>query len=574
MRWRVRRCRPSRRADAHAAASADASAVRRPPPAALVPGERSASAGCEVSVDDAMRVLCGPAQDEDGDAALLRLTLLRVAAERSVDAQRGSGDRLAAAVCAAALQDDRLCALARLLHASDPVRCARAARLRCCCHVTRLPVPPQCVGFAAAAALRALARSPGAPCARLCELLFRTASAAADSRPAADASPARKRRRQEVAAPPCDAGPAAVAALCLLKTLLKDMSAEDAPAPGAGALRAFLAACIGAAVVSADEARTLHAARLLTACMRRASADNSAEEAAALCAAALEPRCALLLSLLLPPERPSACRHAALALVRAAAPVATTSCTAACAAALAAHATDLLAPPQAEALASAASSSPFTRARCAGVDDDGLRRRALLAAAVLARAAGAAAPGEAAAAAAVVAAARAAAPPPLLAAWAAAASSDASADACAAALVELMHSEDDLLAESLCVATGLAPALAALRCDDAAAAAARLCRPARLLAHACAAVRYDAGVLVDLLLASQSGIHLATFLCAAGRAAATGGADGPAAADARTRACCAALRARVARLCAARLWPYDAKPLLRRLAALASDDVT
>jgi hypothetical protein len=75
------------------------------------------------------------AEGESNDALLLRLTLLRAAAEAAPSASTGGelGARaaLAAAVCADALRADRLRALVTVLGASDQARdaCVRRATL-------------------------------------------------------------------------------------------------------------------------------------------------------------------------------------------------------------------------------------------------------------------------------------------------------------------------------------------------------------------------------------------------------------------------------------------------------------
>ena len=85
----------------------------------------AADAVCELSE----RVTSADAERGDGDALLLRLTLLRAAA---VSKRRAHGDAhetaaaVSAAVCAHAGQEGRLCALARLLHAPDQARRACA----------------------------------------------------------------------------------------------------------------------------------------------------------------------------------------------------------------------------------------------------------------------------------------------------------------------------------------------------------------------------------------------------------------------------------------------------------------
>jgi hypothetical protein len=72
------------------------------------------------------------AEGESNDALLLRLTLLRAAAEVAPSASAGAElSALAAAVCADALRADRLRAVGALLGAPDQARaaCVRRATL-------------------------------------------------------------------------------------------------------------------------------------------------------------------------------------------------------------------------------------------------------------------------------------------------------------------------------------------------------------------------------------------------------------------------------------------------------------
>ena len=76
----------------------------------------------------------GDAAGADADALLLRLTLLRAAADKaSADGSEEDGraaHALAAAVCDDALRPESLSRLARLLHVADPVRALRIASRR------------------------------------------------------------------------------------------------------------------------------------------------------------------------------------------------------------------------------------------------------------------------------------------------------------------------------------------------------------------------------------------------------------------------------------------------------------
>ena len=113
--------------------------------ALLLPGEAHAGAGADadVSPEAATReLLCAADVNDaeadavhDTDALLLRLTLLRAAAEAApAPAPHGASAASAAcvtsAVCAAALREDHLRALTRLLCATDPVRFAARAQPR------------------------------------------------------------------------------------------------------------------------------------------------------------------------------------------------------------------------------------------------------------------------------------------------------------------------------------------------------------------------------------------------------------------------------------------------------------
>jgi hypothetical protein len=488
----------------------------------------------------------------DNDAELVRLTQLRQAA----DLRDGDGDAESAAACADALQPAALHALVeRAQTATDPVRARKRApsRRRASDGAPFL----QCVAFAASAALRALARRPEAPRAMLCAVLFEAAAAPLEAESGA-ARGAKRRRVASETSPDADADSVAAASLQLLHGVLRDAAdGEEALEPGAlcAGVAASVAAASSAANSAAAAARTLHAARLLKSCLRRA-----AGEAAALCAAALESS-PTLLPRLLAPSAPCAHRHVALSLLRAAAPVASPAVAAAVAVALACGCEALLMPPSAEDTppSDAACWTPFTRG---GTDDDdggAMRRRALRAAALLCRAFADGAASSDASLRHRWATARAQAernvPAALAHAWAHATRDAASAEACAAATCSMLAAEDDVLTETLT-----------------AAAAAGLGCPAALLAAASATLREDESLLLDLLLEAASGTHLLALLCAAGRALVALGADGDAARAAwRRRPGDAAARtvgrlgARLTRLHAAGLLPFNAAPLLRRL---------
>ncbi len=506
-------------------------ALTSSPPALLFPGEVSAPVA-DLDAQSAAEVLVSSltAEAVETDLRLMNLTLVRCALAQPA----------ATAVCAAVQRAEGVAALLQLLSSAD----AAVALGSCSC--LRLLVP----------------RLQDAGLRELCSSVLSTLAGGAQ-----DAPPAAKRRRLDAG---CND---AVAEFGLLKALLRDErqrraaasdDSSDAPAIVADYLARNLSGCLEAASRASNEARAMHACSLAKSLLR-GGADELSQEAARVLLKDVSEHAEALLSLLLPPACRVCSRHAGLVLLLTLLPRASdTSLASVCATALATHAADLLNPPPASLPSLPPQhASPFTPQATAHAwhgAGGALRRRALLVAMQAALFAAHSSDGLASLAA--------VAPPDVLSAWRQATCDDGACIATAAACVWLYEDEDDLLVTALATAADLAAVSPA---------AARLCCPCRLLALLLRSVRCDASVLLDLLLASASGLPLLRFLLAASRAAeaqpmrwraalraAHGGPDGQAAAQ----ECLRALRSSVARLTERRLFPFNAAPLLHRLDAL------
>jgi len=305
-----------------------------------------------------------------------------------------------------------------------------------------------------------------------------------------------------------------VCALRLLKTLLRD-EGESGGATTRALASGGLARCLAAA--AGDEERLLFACKLARSFLGRREAPRSVPEAILDATGQL-----------LPLSATAYARHACLTTLTVLLEQ-RPACAAACADALARHCCDLLSPP---APGCSRPSSPFSPT------DDGLRRRALLLALLCA--------GEAP---------RPPLPPCLVADWQRAL---LSVDDAAGALAELLDAEDDIYLRALAAAASLHPKLEG--------PAAALCDPGRLLALLCLSTRYDAAVLVDMLMA-ESAVPLLSLLVAALRRAAENDVsrallEGEALAELHS------LRERLSRLAGASLFPFNIAPLIRRLALL------